>query len=82
MSRLTRASLLGGAASLGALQVGRRPATAQPARFTGKCGIDNQPTHPAVRLGTAMFASIDRETEGAVQVQMFPNSILGSQTSR
>ena len=59
----------------------RRGAGAQTDQLVARCGFDNQATHPAAIQATQMFAELERETDGAMKVQFFPNSALGSQTA-
>ncbi len=57
-----------------------RPSRAQGARFTLKCGTNVPDTHPInVRLKEAS-ARILAESGGQVDVQVFPNNQLGSDT--
>jgi tripartite ATP-independent transporter DctP family solute receptor len=74
--RLTTAIAAGGVAS-GLL--GRR-GRAQGARFTLKCGSDVPDSHSVVVRLKEASARILAETDGQVDVQIFPNNQLGSDT--
>jgi tripartite ATP-independent transporter DctP family solute receptor len=57
-----------------------RPARAQTARYTLKCGSDVPRTHPVIiRLHEAAARILD-ETGGQVDLQIFPDNQLGSDT--
>jgi tripartite ATP-independent transporter DctP family solute receptor len=78
MTRFTRRTLLATSAALPLVAIGRRPAGA--AEFTYKYANNLPATHPLnVRTGEAA-ARIKEATGGRVEITIFPNSQLGSDT--
>jgi TRAP-type transport system periplasmic protein len=45
--------------------------------FRARCGTDTAPNQSSTRFLTEMFQAIERETNGAVKVEVFPASALG-----
>ena len=77
-SMIRRSVLAGATAALAAPVLLRWPA--QAAQFNLKVGNNLPPTHPMnIRLSEAV-ADIRQETGGQVQLQTFPNSVLGGDT--
>jgi tripartite ATP-independent transporter DctP family solute receptor len=56
------------------------PARAVPARFSYKLGIALAPSHPTTAGLAAACAEIQRESQGQLAIEVFPNSQLGSDT--
>lgn len=78
--RATRSSFLAACASTFAtIGVLRSPARA--AEFEFKCGTQLPTDDKASIRLTQMWSAIERETNGRVRVQFFPNSALGSETA-
>ena len=77
MIRLSRRSMLGGTA---ATVLMGRGACAQPAEFTYKLAHNQPTTHPHHMLLTQAANRIRADTGGKVDIQVFPNSQLGSDT--
>src|SRR4051812_9623330 len=78
--RFTRGRALASGAALASIGFLRAPARA--AQFTWKCGTAPSATHPLnVRL-TEAFTKIRAETNGEVDIKLFPSSALGSASSR
>lgn len=73
--RFTAATL----AALGSVALVRR--TALGAQFPLKFGTDNPATHPSAVEGAKAFDAIRRETNGAVDISLFPNNQLGGATA-
>ena len=73
---LNRRTLLGtGAAALGAAMI--NPGRAQAAEYTLKWGHSMQLNHSLTIRGTEAVERIREETDGRVDIQIFPNSQLG-----
>jgi TRAP-type transport system periplasmic protein len=62
-------------AALGSIGFIRQPASA--AQFLYKFGTDNPAQHPNAIEGAKTFDAIRRETQGNVDIQLFPNNQLG-----
>ena len=78
MTNLPRRSLLAGAASLPLVAIRTRPAGA--AEFTYKFANNLPATHPLNVRGLEAAARIKHATDGRVEVNVFPNNQLGSDT--
>jgi tripartite ATP-independent transporter DctP family solute receptor len=80
--RFTRRHLLasGSAAFLGGTVAAPWVARAQGAQFTYKYANNLPETHPMNVRAREMSAAIKQETNGAVDIQIFPSSQLGSDT--
>ena len=79
-SNTKRRTFIQGAAAAGALTVVGRPAFAQTAEFTLKWANNIPVTHPSnIRTREAVEA-IKKETNGKVDIQIFPNNQLGGDT--
>lgn len=79
-SNTKRRTFIQGAAAAGALTVVGRPAFAQTAEFTLKWANNIPVTHPSnIRTREAVEA-IRKETNGKVDIQIFPNNQLGGDT--
>jgi TRAP-type transport system periplasmic protein len=80
--RITRRHLLasGSAAFLGGTVAAPWIARAQGAQFTYKYANNLPETHPMNVRAREMSAAIKQETNGAVDIQIFPSSQLGSDT--
>jgi len=79
-SNTKRRTFIQGAAAAGALTVVGRPAFAQAAEFTLKWANNIPVTHPSnIRTREAVEA-IKKETNGKVDIQIFPNNQLGGDT--
>lgn len=77
---VARRALLKGAAGAGAIAAIGRPAFAQSAEFTLKWANNIPATHPStIRVREAADA-IRKETNGKVDIQIFPNNQLGGDT--
>lgn len=82
MSITTRRSLLkvglgaGAAAGLGVIGTRR----AQAAEFTMKLGVDWAADHPGSVAAKAACDRVREATNGRVEIQLFPNNMLGSDT--
>jgi tripartite ATP-independent transporter DctP family solute receptor len=63
-----------------ALPLGMRTAYAQKAEFTYKYANNLPVTHPMNIRAKEMAAAIHAETKGRVEIQVFPNNQLGSDT--
>jgi TRAP-type C4-dicarboxylate transport system substrate-binding protein len=57
-----------------------RPARAQTAEYVLKFGNNNPPTHPMIVAMTQAAERIKTESDGKVELQLFPSSALGSDT--
>lgn len=77
---LSRRTLLKASAATTALIAAPSIARAQQAEFTYKFANNLPDTHPINVRGREMSAAIKQETGGRVDVQLFPNSQLGSDT--
>ena len=76
----TRRSLITGTAAAGALASIGMPAFAQSAEFALKWANNIPVTHPSnVRIREAV-ENIKRDTNGKVDIQVFPNNQLGGDT--
>src|SRR6201989_1382020 len=81
MSFSRRTLLKGSAASAAMAGNGTtRRARAQSAEFTYKFANNLPESHPFVARAREMAAAIKAETNGRMEVQVFPNSQLGSDT--
>ncbi|MGP6157479.1 MAG: TRAP transporter substrate-binding protein [Vulcanimicrobiaceae bacterium] len=70
------------AATIAALgSIGLLTKRASAAQFTYKFGTDNSPQHPSAIEGAKAFDAIRRETNGSVDIQLFPNNQLGGATA-
>ena len=78
MTNLPRRSLLAGAAALPLVAIRTRPAGA--AEFTYKFANNLPATHPLNVRGLEAAARIKQATDGRVEVNVFPNNQLGSDT--
>ena len=77
---LTRRTVLRGAAAAAALAIPVRGAFAQKAEFTYKYANNLPLTHPMNQRAKEMTDAIRAETKGRVDIQIFPNNQLGSDT--
>ena len=77
MIRMSRRSMLGGTAATVLMGRGAR---AQSAEFTYKLAHNQPTTHPHHMQLTAAAKRIKADTNGKVDIQVFPNSQLGSDT--
>ncbi|HEY0233860.1 MAG TPA: DctP family TRAP transporter solute-binding subunit [Afipia sp.] len=77
---LSRRTLLKASAATTALIAAPHIARAQQAEFNYKFSNNLPDTHPINVRGREMSAAIKQETGGRVDVQIFPNSQLGSDT--
>ncbi len=81
MNLSRRQMLAAGSATLfGSAVAAPRVARAQAAQFTYKYANNLPDTHPMNIRAREMAAAIKRETDGAFDLQIFPNSQLGSDT--
>lgn len=78
MSMITRRSLVTSAAALPLVAINRRPAHA--AEFSYKFANNLADTHPVNTRAKAAVAAIREATAGRVEIAIFPNSTLGSDT--
>src|SRR5271166_904007 len=78
MSATTRRAVLAGTAALPLFAIGRRPARA--AEFSLKLANNSPVTHPQSVRQQEAAARIKQATNGAVEIQLFPNNQLGSDT--
>lgn len=76
---LTRRQLLTSAAAA-SIALPSASAFAQKAEFTYKYANNLPPTHPMNVRAKEMAAAIAKETDGRVEIQIFPSSQLGSDT--
>jgi len=72
---LTRRAIVGVAVAMPALILGR---PAKAAKFSLKMGCDLVDTHPGVIRSREAADAIRRETQGDVDIRIFPNNQLGS----
>ena len=77
---ITRRQILAGAAAAGALALPATRAFAQKAEFTYKYANNLPVTHPMNRRAKEMAEAIKAETKGRVDIQIYPNNQLGSDT--
>ena len=77
---LSRRHILRGAAAAAALAMPMRAAFAQKAEFTYKYANNLPLTHPMNIRAKEMTDAIRAETNGRVDIQVFPNNQLGSDT--
>jgi tripartite ATP-independent transporter DctP family solute receptor len=77
---VTRRTLIRSAAAAAALAVPVRGAFAQKAEFTYKYANNLPVTHPMNTRAKEMSEAIRTETKGRVDLQIFPNNQLGSDT--
>ena len=77
---LSRRTVLRGAAAAAALAIPVRGAFAQKAEFTYKYANNLPLTHPMNQRAKEMTDAIRAETKGRVDIQIFPNNQLGSDT--
>ena len=77
---VTRRTVLRGAAAAAALAIPVRSAFAQKAEFTYKYANNLPLTHPMNQRAKEMTDAIRAETKGRVDIQVFPNNQLGSDT--
>lgn len=77
---VTRRTVLRGAAAVAALAIPVRSAFAQKAEFTYKYANNLPLTHPMNQRAKEMADAIRAETKGRVDIQIFPNNQLGSDT--
>jgi tripartite ATP-independent transporter DctP family solute receptor len=75
---LSRRTLVASAAALPLVSILSRPAGA--AEFTYKFANNTAPTHPLAMRGQEACDRILKATDGRVEIKMFPNSQLGSDT--
>ena len=78
MSATTRRAVLAGTAALPLFAIGRRPARA--AEFSFKLANNSPVTHPQSVRQQEAAARIKQATNGAVEIALFPNNQLGSDT--
>lgn len=81
MAKLDRRHFIG--AALGASALGSpafRPARAQGAEFVLKFGNNNPESHPMIVAMAKAADRIKQESGGRVELQLFPNSSLGTDT--
>lgn len=77
MEKISRRTILAGAAIAGAAALGGR---AQAAEFNLKYGNDLPPGHPINKRAAEACDAIRAATNGRVDIQIFPNSQLGGST--
>jgi tripartite ATP-independent transporter DctP family solute receptor len=77
MEKISRRTILAGAAVAGAGLLSRR---AQAAEFNLKYGNDLPPSHPINKRAAEACDAIRAATNGRVDIQIFPNSQLGGST--
>ena len=77
---LGRRSLIQGSAAAGALASFGQPVFAQAAEFTLKWANNIPITHPSNIRAREAVDAIKRETNGRVDIQIFPNNQLGGDT--
>jgi TRAP-type transport system periplasmic protein len=77
MGKISRRTILAGAAIAGASVLGRR---AQAAEFNLKYGNDLPAAHPINKRAAEACDAIRAATNGRVDIQIFPNSQLGGST--
>ena len=78
-TRLARRHVMAGAAGLGAATILRWPANA--AEFTYKYGASSPMEHPAMARSQAACDKIKQESNGRLEITMYPNSVLGGDTA-
>jgi tripartite ATP-independent transporter DctP family solute receptor len=78
MSATTRRAVLAGTAALPLVAIGRRPARA--ADFSFKMANNSPVTHPQSVRQQEAADRIKKATDGAVEIALFPNNQLGSDT--
>ncbi len=78
MSMLNRRTLLATATALPLVAINRRPANA--AEFSYKFANNIAATHPLNTRATVAAGKIKEATSGRVEINIFPNSTLGSDT--
>ena len=76
----TRRTLLKTAASITLVGLGSKTATAQSGTFNQKVATNVANTHPIFARLTEAAAKIKTETDGKVNISVFPNGQLGSDT--
>jgi TRAP-type transport system periplasmic protein len=64
-----------GAAAIAAITCVKAPA--RPAQFEFKCATSLPLDHPIVTRGRQMWAAVERDSNGRIHTQFFPNSQLG-----
>jgi len=77
---MTRRQILAGAAAAGTLALPATRAFAQKAEFSYKYANNLPVTHPMNVRAKEMADAIKAETKGRVEIQIFPNNQLGSDT--
>jgi TRAP-type transport system periplasmic protein len=78
-TRLARRHVLAGAAGLSAATILRWPANA--AEFTYKYGASSPMEHPAMARSQVACDKIKQESNGRLEISMYPNSVLGGDTA-
>jgi tripartite ATP-independent transporter DctP family solute receptor len=78
MLKINRRLLLGSAAALPLVAINRRPAHA--AEFSYKFANNLAVSHPLIARANAAAARVKEGTSGRVEITVFPNSQLGSDT--
>jgi TRAP-type transport system periplasmic protein len=74
-----RALVAGGAAAFSSIALIKAPAKA--AQFEFKTATNLAVDHPSTVRLAQMWAAIERESGGRIQIQFFPNSLLGSEVA-
>jgi tripartite ATP-independent transporter DctP family solute receptor len=77
--KLSRRRVVTGAAGLGAATILRWPANA--AEFTYKLGSSSPMEHPAMASQQKAADKIKQETNGRMEITIYPNSVLGGDTA-
>jgi tripartite ATP-independent transporter DctP family solute receptor len=77
--KLSRRRVVTGAAGLGAATILRWPANA--AEFSYKYGASSPMEHPAMARSQAACNKIKQESNGRLEITMYPNSVLGGDTA-
>ena len=80
MTTISRRNVLRGAAAAATLAIPLRPGLAQKAEFTYKYANNLPLTHPMNVRAQEMAEAIRAETQGRVDIQIFPSNQLGSDT--
>lgn len=78
-SKLARRHVMAGAAGLGAATILRWPANA--AEFSYKYGASSPMEHPAMARSQAACDKIKQDSNGRLEITMYPNSVLGGDTA-
>ena len=78
-NRLSRRRVIAGAAGVGAATILHWPANA--AEFSYKFGASSPMEHPAMARSQEAANKIKQETNGRMEITIYPNSVLGGDTA-